>query len=356
MLQWAHLDNTNYRVILVISWAVSLLLFISLAQAVRRLSQGLDRYERSSFVVALLLSPLMGGIVIETTGDPMQLILAIYLLLLRFVVEARKPALVTGIAFAAFGAIAALIHEASLFFLAPALVVAALVLLRTLTARAALLGYLLGALPVVLAIILTNHHRIAQDFVPPVHLGSQVLDSGSQGFDTFSSLFHGENAQRFGRGLRGYVALAANTVGDSLLPLFFAFQIITVFFNRNLSTRETRQRVLLAFLVPVLLSGPLYLIAHDWGRFLAYGFILTLATLAGWRTPHTIKPSDARQAVFAAGLLLAGLTTTPLLNGYRVRGLRDNPKILLCSILIMAVATYLLHHLRPEKLAESPEL
>ena len=353
MLHWVHLDNTNYLVILVLSWAISLLLLILIVQSVRRLSAGLCPYERISFAVALLLCPLMGGIVIGSTGDPLQLILAIYLLLLRFVIEPARQPVATGAVFVLFGVAASLIHEASLFFIAPALVVAAFVLFRNRTARAALIGYLLGATPVIVAIVLTNSQLISQDYVFQLHFHSTIVSTpGSQGFESFSVLFHEENADRFGRGLRGYLAMGTNAVGDSLLPVFFASLIFTVFFSPKDSTPATRRRVLFTFLLPFLLSTPLYVIAHDWGRFLAYAFIPAVAGLAGWRIPHTIKPDEGRQAVFGLGLLLSGITTTSLLQGYGVRGLEANHRVLVCSILVLAAAAYLLRRVSTENLGK----
>lgn len=348
-LHWLHLDNTNYLLILVISWAISLLLFLLIVQSVHRLTQGLCQHERTAFAIALLLCPLTAGIVIGCTGDPLELILVFYLLLLRYVIEPARQPILTAATFVLFGIAASLIHEASLFFIAPALAVAAFILFRTATARAALVGYILGAVPVIAAIVLTNNQVVSHDYVAQLHYGSRIFqEPGSQGFESFSTLFHEENVDRFGRGLRGYLAMGLNTIGTTLLPAFFALQIITFLFPRESTSSDTRKRVLLAFLLPIPLAAPLFVIAHDWGRFLAYAFILTLAALAAWRPTRSIPPSERRLPILGLDLLLAGLTTTSLIHGYGVRGLESNHRILLCSLPILAAATYLLHRLNAQ--------
>jgi len=54
--------------------------------------------------------------------------------------------------------------------------------------------------------------------------------------------------------------------------------------------RRTFDRVLLAFLVILPISTPIFIIAKDWGRFLAYDFFLALVSTALWQT--TISSSE----------------------------------------------------------------
>jgi hypothetical protein len=356
ILLWLHLDNTNYLLILTLSWAISFILFLLLTKAAWQLSAGLSRDERLAFTTVLLLSPLTVGILIETTGDPLQLILLVYLFLLRLVIETTKPALAAGALFLAFGATTELIHEASLFFLAPALVVAAFILWKNGTARAALLGYFLGAVPVVLTIVLATNHQVSHDVVPRLHLGSRMQDWVSPGFVTFSSLLHAEYLHWFGRGRYGYTGLLGHAAGSVLLPVFFIFQILSFCFGPPYYSALTRRAVLFAFFIPFLLSSPLFLIGRDWGRFFAYAFILTLVSLSQWRRQHHIEPSRARQTALGASLLLAGITTSPLLANYRVGGLSYSPKVFFVSLPILAVATFVTNRARTiaEKLGKSP--
>jgi hypothetical protein len=341
LLQWLHLDSSNYLILLALSWAISLALFLMLAQTVWKLSAGLNSGQRLIFVTALLLSPLTAGMIVETTGDPLQLIFLAYFLLFHVFVTRGKKALLTGAVFLLFGATAALIHEASLFFIAPVLLVAAFVLTRTATARAAFFGYIAGAVPVILAIVLGKTHQVAQNAVPQLHIGSRVSFWIAPPDESFSYLLHQEHLSWFSRGMHGYGALAAHISGSLILPVFFSLLILTFFFSPDHATRSQRSRVALAFLLPFLLSAPLYFVAHDWGRFVAYGFILTIPALAQWKLPRVIKSLGGRKVLLGASLLLAGITTTPLLQRYRLGGLSDNPKVLFCSILVIATAIYL---------------
>jgi hypothetical protein len=82
---------------------------------------------------------------------------------------------------------------------------------------------------------------------------------------------------------------------------------------------------------PLALSRPLWMIAHDWGRFSSYQFILTLTILSlnslGSTAPHAARQTRALPPFLLVTLLvLSGLTTVRILENYIIkRGGRRQP-------------------------------
>jgi hypothetical protein len=344
LLRLLHLDNGNYLLISICGWLITLALFCVVAKVLLRLLAPLSPLTRNVLLIAILLSPVTTGLLVQATGDPIQLVILAYVALTLFLLKpASNPILIT-LAFIVFGVLTILIHEASLFFVGPALLLAAFVIRRSTVDRAALLGYILGAAPTLLLTIhLTENHTAAA--VAPMHIGSTQLVANSKiTLDTFSSLLAEENAAHFHNGIKGYVLTARNAIGTLLLPLFFAFVLSHLLPQSLRETAASRRRTLLAFLLPLVLSAPLWLIAHDWGRFSSYLFILSLAVLSLNSSAPDYAQESREQSLFLLGtlLVLSGITTTRIITSYILKGAGDDNPTLIVTLLLCGAAAWLL--------------
>jgi hypothetical protein len=341
-LRLLHLDNGNYLLIAALGWAITVAIFYLLARSLMRLLSPLEPLTRTVLFAVLLLSPLTTAILVATTADPIQFIVLLYLLLtLLFIKPGRNPLLVT-FAFLVFGVVSVLVHEASLFFIGPLLLISAFLLRRTRLDRLALIGYLLGAAPLLLATIhFTEAH--AATAIAPMHLGNTPLIANEPiHLGTFSSLLTEENTAHFHNGVHGYVLTLRNAIGALTLPLFFALVL-----SRLLPAAPSSRRIYLtAFLLPIALSTPLWLIAHDWGRFTSYLFMLTLAALSLY--PAAISPAATTQPIRSQALLmgilliLSGVVSSRMLPHYVIKGIGDDDYTMLAILLLCAFGLYAL--------------
>jgi hypothetical protein len=342
-----RLDNGNYLLIAVCGWLITLALFWLVARVLMRLLAPLRPMTRNVLLITLLLSPVTTGLLVQATGDPIQLILLVYIALTLFVLKPGSSVTLSTLTFVVFGAATILVHEASLFFIGPALLLAAFSVRRSVIDRSALLGYILGAAPTLLLTIhFTENHTAAA--IAPMHFGStQMVATSKITLDTFSSLLAEENAAHFHNGIRGYMLTVRNAVGTLLLPLFFAVVVSHLLPQSLGGAVASRRRGIFAFALPLILSAPLWMIAHDWGRFSSYLFILTLTVLSLKSTGLTM-PNAAQQArelpsfIMGTLLVLSGLTTTRILTSYILKGVGDDiptmiATLLLCSVIVWSL-------------------
>jgi hypothetical protein len=347
LLRMLHLDNGNYLLIAVCGWLITLALFSLLVGVLLRLLAPLEPLTRTVLLIALLLSPATVGLLVLATGDPLQPILVIYVALTLFLLRPGNSITVPIVTFAVFGAASILVHEASIFLLGPTLLLAAFFARRSRIDRAALFGYLLGAVPTLLLVIhFTENHSIAA--VAPMHFGATAITPPDKILlGTFSSLLAQENATHFHHGIQGYLLMARNAVGALLLPLFLSLVVGHLLPQSLRGSRATRRGCTFAFLVPLLLSAPLWIIAMDWGRFSSYLFILTLTVLS-LNTSEAAVPHTALQERKLPGFLigtlpvLSGMTTTRALDTYVIKGLgSDNPTLIAALLLCVMGARVL---------------
>jgi hypothetical protein len=356
LLRLLHLDNGNYLLIAACGWLITFSLFWLVVKVLLRLLAPLEPVTRSVLVVALLLSPVTTGLLVQATGDPIQLILLVYLALTLFLpkpggsaVSAARLVLIF-LVFGVFGVASILTHEASLFFVGPGLLLAAFFVRRSGVDRAALLGYILGAVPTLLLTIhFTENHRVAA--IAPMHLGaSQMVANSTIRLDTFSSLLAEETGTHFHNGMRGYVLTMRNAVGTLLLPLFFAMIVSHVLRGLRLGWVNSGRRGMLAFVFPLVLSAPLWVIAHDWGRFSSYLFLVTL-TILSLASPTEATPSPEKLSpeklspelpplLIGTLLVLSGLATSRALTSYILKGVGDDLPTMIAVILLCSMGIW----------------
>ena len=336
-------DTTDYLIITALAWFISLALALVLIEAVFRLSRGLGKVEAYLLLLVLIMSPATVGLIAETTGDPLQLLLCACMLLhWRMYVAHPANSWWTGGVFGLFGLVAGLIHEASLFLLFPAAVITGFVLVRTTAARVAAGAYLLGSAIAVSTIILVTQQTAGAISGGYMHVGAASMAMPNNQFPPFTELLTIENAYNFGRGLYGYGVFAKRLLGCFFIPFFLACLVVAISFSAEDYTPTDRKRVWATFAIPVLLSAPLYLIAHDWGRLAGYAFMVSLMLLGFWRPERLLAPNVDRVKILGVSLLLAGIVTVPSpLENYRIDGLYVDYWLYRVSILFVAAVAVL---------------
>ena len=331
LVRLVGLDNANYLAVTLLSWCITLLLFLLFAQSLRRLLGRVGRADSLQFTVLLLLSPLTVGMLIEIVGDPFLAVLVLYLLLHRLLARSRLSSLAEFLLCAVFGVVSILVHEASIFFFAPAIAIVCL-FLRDDRKYAALIGYLAGAIPCVILVVFATQHAAVTGQLPSLHWHGIIVPEPIGQYPSFSALVATDDAANFGHGIYGICKMIYRFVGCLILPAFLSILLVRFRFGRSRSATRTAAY---AILLPALCCLPLFLIAHDWGRFFSFQFILASAHLSAWKTGENIDALPIPQPIVAMALLIAGITTTPASLTYRVLGLSDSRPILAATVLIV---------------------
>ena len=83
-IQRVFWDPTDYRMITMFSWASSLALYVTVVAAIVKVLSEIQMPMRLALMTILLTSPATTGLIVETTGDPLQLLLTGYFALIWF--------------------------------------------------------------------------------------------------------------------------------------------------------------------------------------------------------------------------------------------------------------------------------
>jgi hypothetical protein len=290
-------------------------------------------------LVAVMLSPATTGLLIETIGDSVQVLLLVHLLAAPLLLTGRVHAIMVGAIYAILGAAMVLVHEASIFFFVPWLAIQAFFAHRTNASRAALIGYGLASIGVV-AVLVARGFSAGGAELPTLHYGMQEFTYEGRLAPAFAIILKEEFDRMFGEGVVGYLKTALRLLGAVLLPIILAGLVTAVRIGTERKSLEQWRKHALVFAALAICIGPLVLIAHDWGRWFSYVLILFLATLAAMKGPLPDKAaadSAEMRLPLAGALVLGGLTTTTALRDYRMDGLFENPPILAASILLIGL-------------------
>jgi hypothetical protein len=406
ILQIAHLDPTDYLVITMGAWTSSLALYIALVAATWKLLCNLRTPVGILLFTAVMLSPATTGLIIETTGDPLQLILAVYFLLVWLFFRVPLSATVTITIFATFGVASVLVHEASIFFTVPCTLVLA-AYKGTRLAYLTLLSHIVASAVALAFVVFAVQNWSMPSALHSIHFGAKTIAdiSTNQYLDSrFSEVLAEEIKRLFQSGVQGYFDWISILFGSLLLPVFFVHLLMlpdcparhasalnrrvgtsflllvivvtptfltptflsthavvrSVSYSTNfvllplfliylvgsncLDRALTRRPCLSAvFLSIVILSTPLYLIAHDWGRFVSYSLFCAIVLYAQLsyeadKTELANSFATGTWPTIAVGLVVAGLTVSPELNEYRYKGLFASRAIFIATSLMIALA------------------
>lgn len=339
ILKHLAIDNTNYLVITAASWLVMLGLFAVILKYLWQLTKDHDVGISMCLLVAVLFSPAISGLLIETMGDSVQVLLLVHLLAAPLLLDGRVHPIIVGAIYAVLGAGMVLVHEASIFFFVPWLAIQVFVARKTNVSRAALIGYGLASAGVV-AILVARGFSSGGAELPMLHYGAQEHIYGGRLAPPFATILKEEFGRMFGDGLIGYIKTALRLLGAVLLPVLLAGLVTAAMIGTERKSLAQWRKHALLFAVLAVCIGPLVLIAHDWGRWFSYVLILFLATLATMKTPRADNvEADAAELKLplAGALVLGGLTTTMTLRDYRMDGLFENPPILAACILLIGL-------------------
>ncbi len=355
-----HLDNTNFQMIMLCSFAISIALYGVFMIGLYRFVRQLSGLEKTLATVVLALSPMTTGMIIETTGDPIQFLMLIFLVLFLLLVVPGRNAMLSAVSFAVLGGISALIHEASIFFILPSLAIAAFLLQKTYVARAAFLGNLIGSTIFTVVIVLATQKATGKiSHIPILHYHEAIETMPLNEFPKFSQLLAIENHANFGHGIKGDISTIVRLFGVLVLPAMLICFLTALFYGQYQSSSATRRNIYAAFILSFLLSVPLYIIGHDWGRFSSYSFLLTFTIMSFWRTEQILQPHRERQLPLYLGLVIVGLTLVPLPTGYFLTGMlysRINfiGEIALICLLVVQSRSYWRANLSPFNTPQYP--
>lgn len=256
------------------------------------------RHHRAAALAPLLFVALVSGpgvtLMGETLGDPLQVCFLIFLG--YFLLAPRLSAAASLAAMAGVAVLMSMVHEASIFLFLPALwLVHALAHGGRVRLAGALVLMIALLLPYVL--VLNDQGDVAPRMAVVARDGS-LLTAPADALPSFGQLLREELHYYFGS-LWGLGVLAYKSGSIFVFPLFWLAVLARHFGDRAAFP---------LFLVLLALSAPLYVIAHDWGRFCLYSFLL--AVLIATRVPRDVpvigwSPARARleRALGQAGRL-----------------------------------------------------
>ncbi len=268
-----------------------------------------------------------GPLLFETTGDPLQLALLLYLSTLLATGKAAEPMRWAALGLAAL--IGALAHEASLFFTVPHLAFAHGAARGVPLARRWISAFA-GALALAAAFaVLASRSSGSPTFFFASAVHHAVLKPALDATPPFGELLRREIHEYFAGATEidfFLVKLAAFAAAPAALALF------------AMSLARGAARVMTLFAFYLAASAPLYAIAHDWGRFAALTLIVAFATeltsverggldpaseaIASHWDALTSALADASRGLFAVPCILAGvvLAASGLWTDYRING------------------------------------
>jgi hypothetical protein len=396
-----YIDPSDYRIITLFSWVSSIALYVTVVAAILKMLDGIQVPIRLALVAIVLISPATTGLIVETTGDPLQLLLTVYFALICFVFgcwrEPLSSSAITATIFGGFAIASTLVHEANIFFTLPSTLIIAF-WRKSKPAFAALISHSLGAGLTAVFVLWATERPDAVSSMPLLHIGSETIVSGDALFPSFSYLLADETNRLFGQGAYGYFVWSSILTSSLLLPIFLIYLFISacgasIEGNRlrvavlllitaaapaslapyslvraigylacfyllpavliftvaasclvNRTSKLGCSRLFPIFVVLLLFSAPVYA-AHDWGRFISYSFFSSMILCSMSRETSELKLSSisslAISPLIGAGLIIAGLTATPLLGAYRFQGLYQVRPIFIAVSVIIAVALLL---------------
>jgi hypothetical protein len=331
------LDDASYGLLTILAWATTCALYLLIVHMLWRLCRTWEWRPGVLFAVGVLLSPAISGILIETTGDPLQLLLLVHLLLTRLVIERpMHPALAGAICALAYASMV-LVHEASFFLIAPWLIAQGLIIRRTPQAVTGMLAGVISGTLVAGFIVL--HGLSGVETTPPtLHFGGSTFVYEGRLAPPFRTLLDEETHRMFGSGLAGLLETVQRIAGAVLVPGIIAGLLIFLRTGVGKAAGKARRAHLLTLLTVLACLAPLMVIAHDWGRFLSYELVLFMGALVGWPASDPAPETGKLAGMPIAGLLvLSGVCDTGLLNAYRMDGLDANRHMFTLALLIVAL-------------------
>ncbi len=290
---------------------------------------------RFPLVALLLATGPTFTLFIELLGDTLQLCFLLCMGCLALAGRKPKPAHGLVIVLAALAAI--LIHEASIFVVLPALCILFLHGMGRRTGFIPVLGVMGAAL--LLPLLLGDDHGAHTRSVLMQRDGSMFAVM-TDPLPPFATLLQTELHNYFG---------SPGAVVKFVMKIFQAFtwpMLVVLFLAHQLH----KKAILACFLFLMAVSSPLYVIAHDWGRFAIYTLWMSIGLAA--TLPATMfegltgvgalaeRMMSATERLFASAFLPAALVFVYTAHsGYRVEGL-TKVNLLQIGLLVFAALAF----------------
>lgn len=296
-------------------------------------------------VLLLAISPIP-AMFFETTGDPLQIVMLVWIGALALAVRTDRRRNQLAILIAAI-AVCAMLHEASVFFVIPAL-------LLHLARGSRLHGLIVVAIVAgvtclvagVISLSVSSSSGVPSYFLTNM-LDGTAIRASSDATPGFAAVFRQEMHDSFGS-IEATARFAARLLRFALVPLgLMAFLF---------SFRRRAIHLAVGYAAIVLSCAPLFAIAHDWGRFgiVILVMVLSLAVYSPFalvlrnkglvgkigRIGSRIMRHPNEESI--ARILLVSLVSSSLIvwDDYRVAGGR--PALVVTLVLaIAASAAYL---------------
>jgi hypothetical protein len=318
-----------------------------------RLNRLLQPSRDAKFALCALLfvwAPSLWGVVYECMGDPIQLILLIFLILAPIASRQKNDSSsgwILGCMVAGF--VFSLIHEAQIFFtVAPLIAIWLIKGRRGVPAFGSRLGwaYVGGSLVGIALVTLFGQSasawaQSAASFT--LHLTpTRIVSLDPNLFPSFHSLVVDEKIQDFGFApqLKNYVIGSASIVIRAVSVIAFPLAVSLVFPRIFISGDLGGKSVTYGrwYLVSLGLMLPLLVIAHDWGRFAGYSLcsIIVLSSLEPSAAPEPLPIRLSFWSQMGATLIAAGCICGPAVDYFRLSGLTAHPRYFLVSGYVFA--------------------
>jgi hypothetical protein len=266
--------------------------------------------------VAVLLASPLAGLLFEEIGDPLVIAMALFLLA-AFCMQRMQSTAARLLILVPTCILLVLIHEATLFLVVPALVV---IWKRTdVPGVMTLVPVAAVAVPLLAAIMLTKAPTISDPGYQAINSHThEHIPRDPEPFPSYSQLLHEEAANYFGSPKQAIQFVLK-------FPRVWCIAILgIVLLSGALMGPALGARLWRHWLFLTVCAAPLFVIAHDWGRFSVVTFWLaTVTTLWVGRDAAAVSDGKSRLApelalIGAGGLILAANAVYP---DYRVNGM-----------------------------------
>ncbi len=264
IIQGFYQDSLSYIVLNGIVFSIVGLILIGLYAFFLKKTNQKERTRKS--LIPLFLLVLMSGpsttLFFETLGDPLHAALLIFIFGVYLLLKVKNN-IHYRILFFILTVILLLIHEASLFLIIPSLYV-----INGIKQNQPINGFLLTAFITValFIIVLMFDNQVPNKSSLGLQTTSQIYHLQQNALPSFWFLLKKEAMFYFGS-KEGMIIFLFKLVSPFFWPIF-----VLLAFSHYLK----QPKLIFLFLFLFLFSLPLYVIAHDWGRFSIYTFWLTL--------------------------------------------------------------------------------
>lgn len=321
-------QNIDIYALTYVQWLISGVILIFFSLKIR------DLFFLKSGAVVVIISNILiiggplGRFIFETSGDLLQIV--ILLLFGVLILSARLPRYVRVVNIVVCVVVCVLIHEAAVFIVIPPLVL--LFLHFSAPQRIAL--SLMVPLACAVLIAIAFRESIGTPMMRVVdHQTGEIIAPSSDLTPNLMNMFSYEFFRVFGS-LKNFSLFILQVISFSAVPVM-VFGVLTISYNKIVD-------IFNIFVLSIISAAPLYVIAHDWGRFSAYTLMISLVTYAFTTEGNAIRVCSVvarlcdflkeQRYLIAIALALASLSPVLRWHPYVIYGSIPAGILLLCIV------------------------